>query len=228
MSQSDAYVSLMAGLPGPERLFRAKQPPLSRLRLEKRLAVLAPEDRAVLDRIERLLDWGGYAMDEDAGELAHRARAATLATRSATLRAVIRERLDLRTAVAALRMRRDGAGPPPPGWSPSRLARIVAANWSDPTFALELRVPGLRELAALIDARAPLPAERKILEIAHAQLSRHAMRHHFDLEAVVLYVLRWTIFDRWARADARAATARFDALTAQALAGFTGLPRQER
>jgi hypothetical protein len=45
MSGTDSYVMLMASLPRSERLFLAKQPPISRLKLERRLQQLTAEDR---------------------------------------------------------------------------------------------------------------------------------------------------------------------------------------
>jgi len=44
MSDPDAYIALISSLPGSGRLFVAKQPPLSRLRLDRRLTALTTED----------------------------------------------------------------------------------------------------------------------------------------------------------------------------------------
>ena len=41
MPDPDAYVMLIGSLPSPEALFLAKQPPLSRLKLDQRLRVLS-------------------------------------------------------------------------------------------------------------------------------------------------------------------------------------------
>jgi len=43
MSDPNVYIMLMSSLPSPEALFLAKRPPLSRLKLDRRLRVLAPE-----------------------------------------------------------------------------------------------------------------------------------------------------------------------------------------
>lgn len=57
MSGTDSYVMLMASLPRSERLFLAKQPPISRLKLERRLKQLTADDREVLRQVETALDW---------------------------------------------------------------------------------------------------------------------------------------------------------------------------
>jgi hypothetical protein len=46
--------------------------------------------------------------------------------------------------------------------------------------------------------------------------------HHFDFEAVVLYVLRWNLVDRLARHDPVAATERFKTLLVRGLELYDG------
>jgi hypothetical protein len=58
-------------------------------------------------------------------------------------------------------------------------------------------------------------------------LHRHAERHPFDLEAVVIYVLKWGIFDRWATANREDAARRFDALTDEGLGTYRTLDFEE-
>ena len=220
MSDRDAYIALVTSLPSSERLFVAKQPPLSRLRLDRRLAELTPKDRGRLRRIEHLLSWSNYGMDATEDLSKDRVESALDGLESETLRAIVEERLDLRTVIAALRLRDQGEAPPAPGWSASRLTRYLAENWSDPVFRLDRRMPWLPQAAALLEGHDPLALERHILDVTFRQLQRHGAWHFFDFEAVVIYVLKWNIFDRWARADARAATRRFKALAQDALASF--------
>ena len=220
MADRDAYIALVTSLPRPERLFFAKQPPLSRLRLDRRLSDLTPEDRETLRRIEHLLSWSNYGMEADASVSAARVAAALDGLESATLRAIIEERVDLRTVVAALRIRARGDGPPPGQWSASRLTRHLAENWRDPVFRLDRRLPWLPQAAKLLEARDPLGLERHMLDVTFRQLQRHGARHFFDFEAVVIYVLKWNIFERWSRSDARAAARRFERLADEALASF--------
>ena len=216
VSNQDTYIALVSSLPSSERLFASKLPPLSRLRLERRLSVLTPEDRGMLADIEGVVRWSAYDMDATGAQAMARARTLLARLESETLRAIVMERLDLRTIIAALRKRRQGQGAPAKPWGFSRLTRHIIANWSDRTFKLENRMPWLPDAVTLLEERDPLGLERHMLDVTFRQLRRHAGRHLFDFEAVVIYVLKWNIFDRWAHADGRAATSRFETLTHQA------------
>lgn len=223
MTDPDAYIALVSSLPSSERLFVAKQPPLSRLRLDRRLSVLAAEDAETLARIESLLSWSSYDAQSDIADVVARARSLLGDLQRQTLRMIVAERMEMRTAIAALRLRRDGAEPPAQPWGFGRWLRHMAAHWSDPTFRLDASMPWLRSAVPLVEARDALGLERHLLDTSFRKLQRHAGQHHFDFEAVVMYVLKWNIFDRWAKADAHAAAARFAQLSDEALQGYPDL-----
>ncbi|MEL6234320.1 MAG: hypothetical protein AAFR46_07915 [Pseudomonadota bacterium] len=218
MAGRDAYVALMASLPSSERLFFAKQPPMSRLRLDKRLRVLSTEEAAVLAIVEGVLSWRSYAMSATGEAAQRRIDAALTQIPQPTLQAALRERIDLRQVMAALRQRAQGHPAPVAPNAYGRLTRRIVQNWSDPAFKLGRHLPWVPEAAELIAAQAPKKLERHILQVTFGQLQRFGTAHQFDFEAVALYVLKWNIFDRWARLDAKAASARFDALADAALA----------
>ncbi len=212
---------LIASLPRLERLFLAKQPPLSRIALERRLRILAPEDQKDLRLVEQALNWREFSMEASDADVIGRARTALALLDQPTIRKLICERLELRTAIAALRRRASGQGPPPAGvvWGFGRWVDRIARNWTDPVFQLGGVFSWLREADQLLqqgDARA---LERLVLEQSYRKLQRHDADHHFDFEAVVIYVLKWSIVDRWARSNTEAAARRFEDLTNQALAG---------
>ncbi len=227
MADPDAYIALVSSLPSSERLFVAKQPPLSRLRLEGRLSTLSLDDRAVLRRVEELMSWGSYEMSDKEPVAINRAKTVLGNLESETLRAIIAERMDLRAVIAALRMRRAKQDAPSNPWALSRFIPHIRTNWSDPHFRLDNRLPWLREAVMLMEQQDPLGLERHILGVTFRQLNRHAARHQFDFEAVVIYVLKWNIFDRWARSDAAAAARRFEALAQDALGDFSDISLQE-
>ncbi|WP_052249863.1 DUF2764 family protein [Tateyamaria sp. ANG-S1] len=223
MSDPDAYVSLVASLPSSERLFVAKRPPLSRLRLERRLSALSEGDARTLARIEGLLSWSAYDRGSDLRTLVGRAKAVMTDLPQRTLRRIVNERMELRTAVAALRMRHSGAGAPQGDWGYGVWTSHIAANWGDTTFGLDRSMPWLRQAWQLLEKGDPLALQRHLLDVTFRQLQRHAGRHHFDFEAVVIYVLKWNIFDRWAKADSVAAAQRFTELSEDALRHFPHL-----
>jgi hypothetical protein len=219
MSDPDAYIALISSLPGSERLFVAKQPPLSRLRLDRRLTALTAEDARVLKVLEHALNWSDYDMDVTDAQAVERCKEALGAIPQPTLREVFVERLDLRTAVAALRLRKQGGSPAAGTFGMGRWARHIPSNWTDPTFKLDGPMPWIKEAKQLLDAEDPLGLERLLLSVSQKQLKRHASRHYFDFEAVAIYVLIWNIFDRWAQSNAQDAAKRFEHLAQQAMAG---------
>ncbi len=223
MSDPDAYIALISSLPGSERLFVAKQPPLSRLRLNRRLTALTSEDARVLKVLEHALNWSDYDMDVTDAQAIERCKEALGDIPQPTLRKVFAERLDLRTAVAALRLRQQGGSPPTATFGMGRWSRHIPANWSDPIFKLDGPMPWIKEAKQLLDAEDPLGLERLLLSVSHTQLKKHAARHLFDFEAVAIYVLIWNIFDRWAQSNAQDAATRFEHLAQQAMAGVAGI-----
>jgi len=223
MSDPDAYIALISSLPGSERLFVAKQPPLSRLRLERRLTALSSEDARVLKVLEHALNWSDYDMDVTDAQAIQRCRQALKDIPQPTLRKLFMERMDLRTVVAALRLRNQGGAPPTGAYGIGRWSRHIPANWSDPSFGLETPMPWIKEAGQLLKAEDPLGLERLLLSVSHRQLKRHAARHLFDFEAVAIYVLIWNIFDRWAQSNAQDAAKRFEKLAQQAMAGVADI-----
>lgn len=223
MSDPDLYTALVTSLPSSERLFIAKQPPLSRLRLNKRLTALNPEHRQTLALVERVLSWSEYKMTDDIGGVSARIKIALRDIAQPTLSAIIREQMELRTTIAALRMRNRGDTAPTSTWGYGRWTNHIAKNWAEPTFRLDAPMPWLRTAANLIERKDPLELERHILEVSSKQLQRHAANHRFDFEAVVIYVLKWDIFNRWAQSNSEAATRRFSNLLSDALRDFPDL-----
>jgi len=223
MSNPDAYITLIASLPSSERLFVAKRPPLSRIRLEKRLAWLEDKDAEMLARIEALLSWSAYDRQSALATLEARAKALLNDLRQPTLRKIVVERMNLRTAVAALRMRHAGAAAPTEPWGFGDRAAFITANWNEPGFGLTSSMPWLRKAADLLEKDDTLTLQRHLLDTTFRQLNRHAAHHFFDFEAVVIYVLKWNIFDRWAKADSSAAAQRFSELSEDALKNFPQL-----
>ncbi|WP_037307708.1 hypothetical protein [Ruegeria halocynthiae] len=223
MSDPDAYIALISSLPGSERLFVAKQPPLSRLRLDRRLTALTPEDAHVLKVLEHALNWSDYGMDVTDAQAIHRCKQALGDIPQPTLRKLLMERMDLRTAVAALRLRKRGGNPPAASYGIGRGSRHIPANWTDPGFRLKGAMPWIKEAQQLLGADDPLGLERLLLSVSHKQLKRHAARHLFDFEAVAIYVLIWNIFDRWAQSNAQDAATRFEHLAQQAMSGAAAI-----
>lgn len=225
MSDPDAYVMLVSSLPNPETLFVAKQPPLSRLKLDQRLRVLTSEDAATLKLIEDALDWRQLPGSTSEEEVIARGRHALAEIESETLRLIVRDRLEIRTIIAALRRRHRGESAPAPGtaWGLGRWVGHITQNWTDPGFRLQAGYAWVREADRLMKENDTLALERLILEQSYRRLKRRESEHDFDFEAVVIYVLKWSIVDRWGRYNGEAAVRRFEDLAEVGMDSFAAL-----
>lgn len=221
MANADAYVSLITGLPNPERLFLAKVSPLSRIKLEQKLNVLSVDHRQTLLDIETMLDWRMQSSDHSEQYVSQRSRKLYGQLTSPTLRTIVRDKLELRTCIAALRIRAQGMDAPSHvQWGFGRWIQHISRNWHESSFALEHLYPWLPKAQQLIEQNDPEPLERLILEKAFTQLQRFSIQHYFDFEAVVIYVLKWNIIDRSVRYNTEAAKRRFMAIVSAAEDNF--------
>lgn len=225
MARRTHYYMLMASLPPLPAVFTRDQTPISRLRLNRRLEMLEPEDQAELNRIERLMWWDRMPLGTTDDEILDRAADVIPRIRSTTLREVASWRLELRTVVAALRRRALGQPAPAPDhrWGYGRWVRRIAASWTLPDFGLGGILPWVQEFARLLDAGDSLGFERELLGVSWRTMSRAAEGHWFSFEAVALYVLRWDVIARWTDYDGARAAARFDALVREGLGDHASL-----
>jgi hypothetical protein len=221
MFNTDEYVSLLSSLPSSERLFLAKLAPISRLRLEQRLKQLTDEDLRTLRQVESVLDWGMQNIAFSNQDLIKHAKKAYTGFESETLKILVRNKMELRTCVAALRLRMQGENAPDnTHWGFGRWVSHINRNWNEAHFALENVFPWLPEAKILLEKKDAEGMERFILEHALKQLQRFTNQHYFDLEAVIIYVLKWNIIDRSTRYNVEAAKNRFTELVEQGLGNF--------
>jgi hypothetical protein len=233
----DAWITLLASLPAHSSLLAARHTPISRLRLEKRLNMLSAPERLLVDEVESLLQWRALPMSTDNNQLVQRQR--RLLDRLSGKAGVdghaglpggldlvrvfdlVMDRLDVRTLVAALWSREYGSGKAPEGnWSVSRYRPMIEHNWQDPCFRLERAQPWLPEILPFIHQRQPLALEKHLLQHGWRNLGRYEQPGDFSLLAVIVYVLKWDMVDRWTRYDAGLATRRFRSLCEQGLSSL--------
>ncbi|MBP7002146.1 DUF2764 family protein [Amaricoccus sp.] len=222
--QGDPYVTLMASLPAIG-LLSEKEPPINRARLNERLKALSPEDMAGVELARSILSWDRIDVGDDDAAFLDRAAKVLAGVPDGDLRAAIEERLEIRTLVAALRRRHAGEEAPPPGapWGFGRHVERIRAGWSLPDFGLGRSFPWLPAARDMLEKGDAAGMERVVLEAAWEAAERRAFGHEFDLEAVGLYLMRWSLAERWARYDSDAAAARFAEMLDAAMAGDPGL-----
>ena len=214
MANPDRYTMLMASLPHHGPLFSAKQTPLSWVKLEERLRVLEETDAAQLQQILTLLLWAHQPMGVSDVEIVRQAHQQVPQIENDLLRGIVEFRLELRTFVAALRRRHRGEPAPKETevWGYGRWLSQMRRSWTDPGFGLQDAFPWLLEANRLLQQNDAIGLERLLLGRVWDTLSRASEGHYFDFEAVVIYVLRWTIIARWTYYNSIAAAKRFDGL----------------
>jgi len=213
MFQDQPYIMLMASLPYQASLFAAKQPPLSRRQLDRRLKLLSDADARTLSRIETLIAWERLPLGKADAEIAEEVHRALATFEQETVRELVLRRFELRTVVAALRRRRSRE---PPGsgetWGVGRWTEMIRRYWSDADFRLGRVLPWLPEARRLLEHDDTVGLERLLMGQVWEDLNRIGQNHAFDLPAVVIYVLRWHLVARWSRYEAEPAMERFDAM----------------
>ncbi|MBE9170732.1 DUF2764 family protein [Pleurocapsales cyanobacterium LEGE 06147] len=216
------YVTLMASLPPLGKLFAAKQTPISRIKLENRLKMLTEEDAARLKQIENLIHWSHLPMERTDAQIVDAAKQFFQEVSNQTLRAVIESRLDLHTVIAALRRRQRGDQEPPQGevWGYGRWVSYIERHWREPGFRLEGVFRWVLEANRLLAAKESVALERLLFGTVWEQLNLLSEGHYFDFEAVVIYVLRWDLVDRWTRYNSEAAVKRFNKLVDSGMEEF--------
>jgi len=215
------YITLCASLPALGPILAARTPPINRARLTARLrGGLSEQDLSQLQGMARVISWEGAARNSLDDAAVAEARRVIADVESPTLAAYLGARMELRTAIAALRRRAAGQGPPGPSarWGHGRYLRRMRARWGEPDFGVGRAFPWIVAADRALSAGDAARMERIVLDAAWRQAERFAAPRRFDFEAVALYVARWALLERWTRYDAVAARARFAALLAAAAA----------
>lgn len=221
MLVSDRYVMLMVSLPPhPRDLFDARRPPISRERLEDRLRMLEPEDAQTLGLIEHAVHWDRIDSQSSSWQVIAEYQRMLEAVPDEFLKDLVRWRAELRTVVAALRLRRQGLALPSSPWGIGRFVPWIVAHWDSPSFALERVYPWLPRAEEYLAKGMSLAFERLLLSLVWEHYGRVGQGHYFDLAAVVIYVLRWSVVERWVSYQAVRAGQRFKRLVEEGLEGW--------
>ena len=218
MADAWRHVMLLSSLPALLRPGRAKTLPISGERLRTRLAMLPPEDADTLGLAWDFVRWRRGASAVADAELVGRFERLGDSPNDRLVRQCAGARLDLATALAALRRRRDGeAAAPTARWGVGELVTTIARRWAHPDFGLTHRLPWLPQARVLLEQDEYLALEKLLLTLAWEQLDAIDRSSSYALGNVIVYVLKWDILERWLSMDAARAASRFDALLEQVL-----------
>lgn len=208
------YYTLVVALPWlHEQMEKCNQLPLSRIALEKRLSLLSDEDKRLLHLAEQLY----HPLAKGDTSLPDRNRVMQWQQQldsfpSAALRASIGLRLEMQTLLAALRYRRRSDTSAEHFQGFGRWTAWIRRHWQEPFFGLETQVDYLEELALLFEQGRTGDLQTRMDQYLWQNLLATERSHHFTLETVICFVLRWGLAEKRLSGDAEAALAAFEGL----------------
>ena len=218
MHLSTNYYTLIGSLPTLPRSFdAADRMPISRLKLNERLKMLAPRDAKVTDEMADFLVWERHPLERTDEEIVRHYEKFMSEVDNRLARELIRYFMSIRTVMAGLRCRRLQLEPPT-GIPP--LAGQIAKNWSHPDFRLGSEFPWIAEVDRLLRSESPFDLERMRVEVTWKYLNRLAQDHFFSFEAVLLYLVRWELLHRWTQRDTDLGQQKFEQLVDSAMGDF--------
>lgn len=213
------YYTLVASLPSLPPHFDVDRTPVSRPRLQQLLRQLTEEDADTIHQLASFFSWDRQLIDFSEEDIQRRYEA-LMQSRHSLIREIVNLRINVRTIVAALRLRKDGLGPPK---AAGELVEPIRRNWNHPTFGLGLRHRWMEPFFARMSEGKIVAAERVLFEFTWQTWSRLAAQYTFSFEAIPLYLARWEIIDRWSSLDATTGRTRMDQLAREALGEYAAL-----
>lgn len=222
MSATDLYLTLITSLPYPGQLFTSEQTPCSRLKLNDRLKMLKQEHAEQLKRLEDTVQWSHQPIGRSDEQIVLNTNRFLRDSDNYMINTIVLRRMELRTAVSALRRRKAGNSAPSAGelWGVGRWLRHIETYWSEPTFRLEGVMPWLTEANRAINENDTVGLERLLLGLVWDHLGYVGQGHYYDFEAVVVYVLRWNVINRWTTYSSKSALVRYNCMVEEGLGEF--------
>ena len=219
MIRQRQYYTLMSSLPWLPYFERAERLPINAVRLAERLSMLEPDDRMIIDRTLAFLDWQKQPIERtDAQVAAFFQDTVALTSSHPLLLQMIEYRMNERTLMAALRRRHKGlpAPEPPETWGVGPWVQHIERHWEESDFRLALMFPWLPQARQYLAAGETLALERLLMGLIWRQLER-LTPDMFSFEAVLAYLFKWDILQRWLSYNRDTAHTRFDALVTEIL-----------
>ena len=220
MARSNSYYTLVASLPAMPRHFEVDRVPIAQPRLEKRMEMLRPEDADVVEQLLAFLLWDRQPWDRTDEEVVAHYDEIMSTTRNRLARHIVAFQMEIRTIFSGLRRRRRGL--PPPLWA-GHWVDHIRKNWEHPEFKLGWQHPWIAEIDPLLGTTDCLRVERIKLNVAWNHWTRLAEQYYFSFEAVLLYLARWEIINRWTSQNAVLGRQRFEQLVTESLNEYANL-----
>ncbi len=223
MAVSRSYYMLVASLPQLPLRFDAGRLPISWATLRERLRMLHPDDSAVTRQIGQYFLWDRQPLDRTDDEVISSYHELERKSANDLVRHLVRSRTEMRLLISAIRRRRSGGGPP--DWvgkirGSETLVSSLKRHWMDPDFQLGMKYRWVEAFTKCYDAGEMLEAQRVVFAERWDDWTRIAEKYTFSFEAIIVYLVRWEIVDRWTSQNAAAGQARFAKLIEETLGEY--------
>lgn len=211
------YYTLLASLPPLPRFDRADRLPINRERLRQRIRMLAPEDAELYERAAAFLAWQRQTATRTDAEMIASFKKMAEHIAQPILESIFASPIDQRTIMAALRRRFRGLPAPVPGelWGVGRYVNHIERNWDEPHFKLSAVYPWITQARSHLEAGETLALELLLKNVLWDHLDRAVPSYEFGFRAVLTYIIKWDILNRWLSYDTQDAKARFQELVTE-------------
>jgi len=207
------YYTLVTCLPWlPEQMEKCTQLPLSRIALNRRLTLLSEEDQQSLAIAEALYHPSVTEVQPDR-ERVQQWQKQIAELPSLVLQELVTQRLEVQTLLAALRYRKRPNTSAEHFYGYGRLTEWIKSHWKEPLFALETQIEPLEQWGELFNHEHTGDLQHQMDRYFWQQLLAVERSHHFSIETVVSFVLRWGIAERRLKSDADTALVDFHTLS---------------
>lgn len=208
-----SYYTLVTALPDLPPLAKCKQMPISRIALDRRLTMLTEEDQQQLKLAESLYHFGSKQPEVLSDQkLVYQWQYQLTHIQSDEIRQCIQYRLEWQSLLAALRQRLQGDKGPEQFYGLGRWTTRIRQHWHEPSFGLEDALPLMAGLQPLMQKGAAGEVERQINQRLWQNLLRIERSHHFTIETVICFVLRWGLAEKQIQNDAEQALETFESM----------------
>lgn len=222
MAGENQYTALICSLPACDTLFDAKNTPISRFQLQRRLRELSPNDHRDIGYLGEILDWFQQPYERTDQQLLQLFDVYQQQIESEEIRAMLQWRMSFRSVVAALRRRQQGKDFPKEPWAYGRWVPLMKKNWQQPALGLEKRLPWVANAVQYLREERAMELEKLVMKVVWQWLARLAWQHEFDLPAVAIYRMRWDLISRWVCYAKEPAQQRFETMVNDLVASAAG------
>lgn len=217
MSSPD-YTALLCSLPHLVDPFQYQRQSISLVQLQKRMNMLSYDDYVWLNKVRQIFYWGGISLDQDEVSLVAKANRLMAELHDPDIKSWLLWRMDIRSILAAMRRRKEGQGAPKDFlWAYGNYIHHIQRNWASPCFKLEGRYPFLSDIERHFQAGESYKLEQCLLKVIWHFYKTRTPNKDNGFSAVILYLMKWDLIDRWRQYDKEIGAQRFQQLVSACL-----------